>query len=47
MKEFNKCIIKKETGMNGELFQNYFNFQMPTAMLNAVYNTNSKKKTMI
>ena len=47
MKEFNKCIIKKETGMNRELFQNYFNFQMPTAMLNAVYNTNSKKKTMI
>ena len=44
VKEFNKCIIKKETGMNRELFQKYFNFQMPTAMLNAVYNTDSKIK---
>ena len=30
--------------MNRKLFKKYFNFQMPTAMLKAVYNTNSKKK---
>ena len=44
VKEFNKLIIKEETGMNRELFLKCFNFQMPTAMLKAVYNTNSKKK---
>ena len=31
--------------MNSELFQNYFNFQMPTAIkYEAVYNTDSEKK---
>ena len=29
--------------MNRELFKKYFNFQMPTTMLKAVYNENSKK----
>ena len=31
VKEFNELIIKKETGVNRELFKKYFNFQMPTA----------------
>ena len=31
--EFNKLLIKKETGIKKELFKNYFNFQMPIAML--------------
>ena len=44
VKEFNKLIIEKETGMNKELSKKYFNFQMLTAMLKAVYNTDSKKK---
>ena len=44
MKEFNKLIIEKETGMNKELFKKYFNFQMLNAMLKSVYNTDSKKK---
>ena len=45
MKEFNKLVIKEETGMNRELFKTYFNFQMPTAMLKAVYKTHSKKES--
>ena len=45
-KEFSELIIKKETGINRELFQKYFSFQIPTAMLKAIYNTNTKKKTM-
>ena len=28
--EFNELIIKKETGMNRELFQKHFSFQIPT-----------------
>ena len=44
MKEFNKLIIKKETGINKELFQKHFGFQIPTAMLKAVYNTDNKRK---
>ena len=45
VKEFNGLIIKKETGMGRELFEKYFNFQMPTAMLKALYNLNDRKKT--
>ena len=45
MKEFNKLVIKEETGMNRELFKTYFNFQMSTAMLKAVYKTHSKKES--
>ena len=37
-------IIKEETGINRELFKKHFGFQMPTSMLNVVYNTDSKKK---
>ena len=43
-KEFSEIIARKKTVMNRELFKKYFSFQMPTAMLRAVYNTNSKKK---
>ena len=45
MKEFNKLVIKEETGMNREFFKTYFNFQMSTAMLKAVYKTHSKKES--
>ena len=31
--ELNELIIKEETGIDSELFKNYLNFQMPTAML--------------
>ena len=44
MKKFNKLVIKEETDINRELFKKYFNFQMSTAMLKAVYKTNSKKE---
>ena len=44
MKELNELIIKKETGINRELFKKYFNFEMPTAMLKALYNLNVRKK---
>ena len=42
--ELNELITKKETGINRELFKNYFKFQMPTAMLKTLYNLNDKKK---
>ena len=44
MKELNELIIKKETGINRELFKKYFNFKMPTAMIKVLYNLNDKKK---
>ena len=45
-KEFNELINKEEMGINKELFKRFFGFQMPTAMLKALYNTvNKKKKT--
>ena len=44
MIELNELITKEETGMNRELFKRYFNFQMPTAMLKAVYTINDRKK---
>ena len=44
MRELNELITKEETGMNRELFKRYFNFQMPTAMLKAVYTFNDRKK---
>ena len=42
--ELNELIIKKETGINRELFKKYFNFQMLTAMLKTLYNLNDRKK---
>ena len=44
MKELNELITKEETGINRELCKTYFNFQMPAAILKAVYTTNDKKK---
>ena len=44
MKKFNELIIKKETDMNREFFQEYFKFQMPTIMLKTLYSLNDKKK---
>ena len=37
-------LIKKETGINRELFKKHFNFQRPSDMLKIVYNTNDKNK---
>ena len=44
VKELNELIIKEETGINKELFKKCFNFQMPTAMLKALYTFNDRKK---
>ena len=44
MKELNELIIKEETGMNRELFQRHFNFQMPSSMLKTLLRINDKKK---
>ena len=40
----NELITKEETGINRELFKNYFIFQMSTLMLKTLYNLNDKKK---
>ena len=45
VKELNKLIIKKEAGVNRELFQKHFNFLMPIIMLKTLYRADSKKKT--
>ena len=42
--ELNKLVIKKETDINKELFENYFKLQMPSAMLKTLHNLNDKKK---
>ena len=42
--EFNEQINKKETGINRELFKNYFSFQTPSALLKDLYKTNDKEK---
>ena len=44
MNELNELIIKKETGINRELFKKYFNFQIPSAMLKNLYNSNDINK---
>ena len=44
MNELNEHIIKKETGMNRELFNKHFKFQMPTEMLKTLYNLNDRTK---
>ena len=43
MRKFNEWVNKKETGINRELFNKYFNFQRPSDMLKTVYTTNKKK----
>ena len=42
--EFNEWIIKKETGINRELFKKHFNFQTPSALLKDLCETNNKQK---
>ena len=42
--ELNELIIKKEAGINKELFKNYFKFEMPTFMLKALYSLNDRNK---
>ena len=44
VKKFSDLINKEETGINRELFKRFFNFQRPSAMLKAVYNTDNKEK---
>ena len=39
----NKFDTKEGTGINRELFKRYFNFQMPTAMVKALYTNNRRK----
>ena len=46
VKEFSDLISKEVTGTNRELFQRLFKFQMPSAILKAVYNTECKKKNI-
>ena len=44
VKKFSDLINKEETGINRELFKRFFNFQRPSTMLKAVYNTDNKEK---
>ena len=44
MDELNELIIKKEAGINKELFKKYFSFQMPTALLKTLRNLNDEHK---
>ena len=37
VKELNEFITEEGTGINRELFKRYFNFQIPSAMLKALY----------
>ena len=41
---FSECVIKKETGINRELFKNYFHSQIPSALLKDLYKRNGPKK---
>ena len=43
----NELIIKKETGINRELFKNYLKFQMPTEMFKTLYKLNDRKKNIL
>ena len=44
VRELNEFITKEGTVMNRELFKRCFNFQMPTAILKALYTFNDRKK---
>ena len=44
LREFNKWVKKKETGINLELFQKYFKIQKPSDMLKTLYTTNNRKE---
>ena len=41
---FNEWINRKETGINSEIFQEYFKHQIPSDMLKDLYRINDKKK---
>ena len=41
---FSEWVIKKETGINRELFKNYFHSQMSSALLKDIYKTNDPEK---
>ena len=41
---FNEWINKKETDINKELSEEYFNFQRPSSMLKFLYKTNDREK---
>ena len=42
--ELNEHIIKEETEIRRQLFKHYFKFQMLTAMLKTLYNSNDRKR---
>ena len=42
--KFTELVIKEEAGIDRELFKNYFNFQMPTAMLKNLFNLKDRNK---
>ena len=44
MNEFTESILYREMGINKKLLQQHFKYQMPTDLLNAVYNTDDKKE---
>ena len=42
--KLNKWVNEKETDINSEIFQEYFNYQRPSDMLKDLYRTNDKYK---
>ena len=44
VKEFNELIIKKEKGIDKEIFKKYLDFQTQSALLKNLYNLNDKAK---
>ena len=47
MTKFNNLINKEELGINKELSKILFNFQMPSAMLKAIHDTDNKNENNI
>ena len=45
--KFNEWVNRQETKINKELFENYFSFQTPSALLKDLYKTNDKKKNRL
>ena len=45
--KFNEWVNKQETNINKKLFQNYFFFQTPSALLKELYKTNDKEKNRL
>ena len=44
MSNFNEWINRKETGINNEIFQEYFKHQIPSDIMKDLYRINDKKK---